>query len=347
MGLKLFDVVEKEKWHSLQEGFSNALGIHMHTVDTDGRPMPGNNQPSNFCMEIIDALNRRPGREDHYRECVNALIENIRKNDAYHYSVCPMGDVFLYGIPIELDKNLILAYVIIGPVIAGKKKTEKEYKEIAMSKGVKADYLIENISGLRSFSFNGIESIVKLFHEVAHYVLQLNYDINSLRKRFTVPGPLESVINGIYSSNYVDELLKALLEAVLHTTKSKEGSIMVLNEKKNELTIKFSRGLTADITKNTKVKIGEGISGVVARDRRPLLINDEIRDSEIKDRLKRPYIKSSIVYPLEVKNRLLGVMNINETGSKQRFNTETLDLVDTLSNLTRIALAAFPKTAVV
>lgn len=343
MNLNLFDVVEKEKWQKMQDGFSNALGICIQTVDLEARPLPGINSSNQFCLDIMNAADKNI--KGHCEECSKQLLSGIRKDKGHNYHICHVGGLYLYGIPIEIEQNITLAYVIIGPVIAGKKKSREEYNKIAEENNIKPDYLLEKIAVLKSFSFNSIDSTVELLHEVAHYIAQLNYDIKKLKKRFAVPGPLDNVINNAYSSAYVEELLNALLEASLHTTKSYAGSIMVLDENKNELTIKFSRGLDNEIAKNTKVKIGDGISGVVARDRKPLLINDSVQDSEIKDRLKRPNIKSSIVYPLEVKDRLLGVMNINDTGLAQRFNLETLDLINSLSTLAAVALAMFPKTA--
>lgn len=344
MNLNLFDIVEKEKWQKMQDGFSNALGICIQTVDLEAVPLPDINNSNQFCMDMINEADKNV--KSSCKECLKQLINNIRKDKGHNYHICSVsGGLYLYGIPIGIEQEITLAYVIVGPVIVGKKKSREEYNKIAEENNIETDYLMKKITALKSFSFNSIDATAELLHEVTHYIVQLNYDIKKLKKRFTVPGTLDNVINNAYSSAYVEEFLNALLEASLHTTKSYTGSIMVLDENKNELTIKFSRGLTSEITKNTRVKIGEGISGVVARDRRPLLINDAIHDSEIKGRLKRPNIKSSIVYPLEVKDRLLGVMNINDTGTTQRFNLETLDLINSLSNLAAVALAMFPKTA--
>jgi len=296
MNLNLFDIVEKGKWERMQNGFSNALGICIHTVDLNAKPLLGMNNSSQFCMDIMNVTDKNA--MNHYEECSKQLISSIEKDKSYNYHVCPIGKLYLYGIPIEIKEKVTLAYVIIGPVIVGKKKSAEEYRKIAEDNNIEPDYLVERISALRSFTFNSIDATVELLREVAHYILQLNYDIKRLKKRFAVPSRLHGVINDIYSSSYVEELLSALLEASLHTTKSRAGSIMILDENKKELTIKFSRGLSANIAKNTRVKMGEGISGVVARDRKPLLINDTVQDSEIKDRLKRPSIKSSIVYTL-------------------------------------------------
>jgi len=343
MSLNLFDIVEKEKWQSMQNSFSNALGISIQTVDPNAMPLSDINNMNRFCLDIMNAGTKN--NRDCFGECVKQLISSIKKDRSNNYHICYFGDVYLYGIPIEIEENSELAYEIVGPVITGKKKTEAEYRKIAEENDIKPDYLMERIAELKSVSFNNMESTAKLIHEVTHYILQLNYDIKNLRKRFTVSGPLDDVIRDIYSSGYIDELLNALLQASLDTTKSHAGSIMVLDENKNELAIKFSRGLSSEITKNTRVKVGEGISGVVARNRSPLLINDSIQNLEIKNRLKRPNIKSSIIYPLEVKNKLLGVMNINDTGSGKRFNSETLNSIGSLLNLARAALTMFPKAA--
>lgn len=336
--MNLFDIIEKQKWHKMQEGFKNALGLCIQTVDLNGKPLPGINEPSSFCLDMMK-LSGKKGITN-YESCIPSLIDKVKVTKGENHCSCIFG-MQLYSIPIDVREEGIVAYVVVGPVLH-KQKDIKEYKKIAKENNIPLERLMDGVQGLKRFSFGSIESALELLREVAHYIVQLSYDSNRLKERFNVPHALDNLIKELYSSVYFDELLNTLLDASLHTTKGNTGSIMLLDHDTNELSVKFSRGLRGDIAKKIKVRIGDGISGIAARDKKPLLIDKDIKDVTIKNRLKRPHIKSSIVYPLEVQDRLFGVMNINNTDSKRRFSPETLDLVGDLTRLTQVALRSFP-----
>jgi len=338
--MHLFDIIEKEKWQKMQNGFSKALGICIRTVDLEGAPFPSINTPSQFCLNITQDM-PKDGRTWH-DGCIPRLIRKIREGRSNNFLVGPFRE-YLYGILIEIKEEGTLAYVIIGPVLLQKQKRLDEYIKIASDNKISTDSLLNHIANLKRFTFNNIESTVQLLHEVAHYIVQLNYDTKRLKDKFIgASGALDNLVKDIYSSACFDELLNALLDISLHTTKGNSGSIMLLNQARKELSIKFSRGLKEDIVKTGRTKVGSGLSGLVAKNGRPLLINDSLKDAKVKNRLKRPYIKSSILYPLEARNRLFGVLNLNNTDSKRRFDSETLDLIGSLTHLTQIALRQFP-----
>lgn len=338
--MKLFDVVDREKWKKIQNGFSKALGFCIRTVDPEGNPIPGINEPNTFCLDIINQLPK--GLKFEHEKCLSRLTSKSQKDKGIGYHIGPFGE-YIYCIPVEIDSGVVLAYIVIGPLYLQKIKDADHYRDIAKRHNIPLDYLMDRLSGLKRFSFNNIDSIVGLLHEITHYVVQLSYDTKRIKEQFSgIPKKLDNVVKDIYSSMCFEELLNALLDVSLNTTKGSSGSIMLVGDGKDELSVKFSRGLDEDMVKKSRVKIGNGISGLVAKNRTPLLIDDSIKDSKIKNRLKRPYIASSIIYPLEARNQLLGVLNINNTNKKKRFSADTLELVDNLTRLAKIALTNFP-----
>ena len=333
--MNLFNVIDKAIWRRMQEGFSKALGVSINTTDQAGNLLPGINQPNTFFLEL--------GGASHYKECISHLISKMAENSSENFIECQFG-VYLYGVPIDIKReNIRLGYFIVGPALIQKARALDEYERLAEELNISPEKLTNNMLSLKKFSFSGIESTVELLNEVANDMVQLSYDSNSLKERFGVPRRVDELIKGLYSSMYSDGLLKALLDVSLHTSNGSAGSIMLMDHATNELSIKFSKGMKDDITQKARVKMGEGIAGVVAENRKPILIDDAMQDSKIKNRLKRPNIKSSIVYPLEIKNRLFGVMNINDTDSAHRFNTETLNVISSLTNLTEVALSMFAR----
>ncbi|MDP2911051.1 MAG: PocR ligand-binding domain-containing protein [Candidatus Omnitrophota bacterium] len=331
--MNLFDVIEEARWRRMQEGFSKALGISINTVDQAGNLLPVINQPNTFCLEL--------GGASHYKKCISHLISKITEDSSENFVVCQFG-VYLYGVPIDIKRdNVRLGYFIVGPALIQKAKTLEEYERLAEELNISPEKLTNNILSLKKFSFAGIESTVELLNEVANDMIQLSYDSGKIKKRFGVPKAVDDLIKELYLSMYSDGLLKALLDVSLHTSNGSAGSIMILDQATNELSIKFSKGMNEGIAQKARVKMGEGIAGVVAENRKPMLIDDTMQNSKIKNRLKRPDIKSSIICPLEVKNRLFGVMNLNNTDSDKKFSLDTLDLINNLTRLTKTALEMF------
>ena len=67
-----------------------------------------------------------------------------------------------------------------------------------------------------------------------------------------------------------------LLDVALKMTNTECGSIMVVDqEKQGDLTIKVSRGLNEERVKNTRVRIGEGIAGLAAKENKPFVIHGQ------------------------------------------------------------------------
>jgi GAF domain-containing protein len=108
---------------------------------------------------------------------------------------------------------------------------------------------------------------------------------------------------------------------------------------REELSIFASRGLDPQFDRSYKVKIGEGIAGVVARDRRPVLVEDIENAVGFQDLKRDRYkTKSFISCPIISNNKLLGVLNINDKKDGTPFNDDEFELLKTLANHAAIAL---------
>jgi len=108
------------------------------------------------------------------------------------------------------------------------------------------------------------------------------------------------------------ELFEHVLNVCIKIFKAEGGSVMLFTREKEELTIKSSEGLKADIVKKAKVNYGESIAGWVAQELEPLLIIGENKDPRFTSmKEKTRVIKDSIVAPICVGNRVFGVISLN------------------------------------
>lgn len=89
---------------------------------------------------------------------------------------------------------------------------------------------------------------------------------------------------------------------------------MLTHGNSQELTIKTARGLKKEIIKNTRVRLGTGVSGKVATDVHPLYIKGIHKDRRTlvnpEDLIKKE-IDHSFIIPLKLDHGTIGTININ------------------------------------
>jgi signal transduction histidine kinase len=102
-----------------------------------------------------------------------------------------------------------------------------------------------------------------------------------------------------------------------------DGVSIMLADDAGQLSVRSSIGLT-EAAKKDKKKVGEGISGHVAKTGQPLLLTGQVRDQRFAG--NDPSIGESIVAPLRADDRTIGVVSIKHTAmAKDRFNQSSVE----------------------
>src|SRR5436309_2195909 len=115
------------------------------------------------------------------------------------------------------------------------------------------------------------------------------------------------------------------------------GSIMVVDEEAHELRIAFADGLTPEIVRTSRQRLGEGVAGKVALDGKPLIINDRVTDPRFRDGRQRSQIVAAMCAPLKVDGRTIGVLNVSSDKAGTAFQDEDLarlvEIADQISGI--------------
>ena len=106
----------------------------------------------------------------------------------------------------------------------------------------------------------------------------------------------------------LDTTLSRVAELVRKVIDYEIFAILLLNEKTQDLRIRFQVGYSRDVAERIRVKVGEGVSGVAAQRREPVLISDVTNDPRYISAV--PNVRSELALPLIVKNRVIGVIDI-------------------------------------
>ena len=150
--------------------------------------------------------------------------------------------------------------------------------------------------------------------------------------------PIFEVNKKLLSELDINSLLKIIVEESSRYTSCDRASLMLL-EDDGSLILKASLGLAVDSDTAIRIKTGEGISGWVAENREPLLLN---KDSDIpenlRDMMKSQEIRSALCIPIIIKEKLHGVLNLSKTTDSQPFTHSDMDMVSVLCGQAAIAL---------
>ncbi len=85
-------------------------------------------------------------------------------------------------------------------------------------------------------------------------------------------------------------------------------AILLLNEKTQELRFRFQVGHARDVVEGLRIKVGEGVTGAAAQRREAVLVGDVTKEPHYISAV--PRVRSELAVPLIVKNRVIGVIDI-------------------------------------
>lgn len=147
---------------------------------------------------------------------------------------------------------------------------------------------------------------------------------------------LSRALRTIQSSANTKELYLASLNQTLGFLEAERGSVLIFNVENKELILKISRGQEETLNNfaNIKQKIGEGVAGLVAQERKPMLVKDTRKNPYFKkenSRLAHYKTNSFLSAPLFIKDTLIGVINITDKSSGKKFSDADLDYLTMIS----------------
>jgi signal transduction histidine kinase len=139
---------------------------------------------------------------------------------------------------------------------------------------------------------------------------------------------LYSLSRVISSTLEPQEVLNLIIDAAVKITSATTGSLMLIDTDSGVLNIEVARGFPPRVVSDTKLKIGEGVTGWVAKEGKPLLVPDVTKDGKYVKIDKD--IKSELAVPLIIEGEVIGVVNVDST-TTSAFTHEDMELLSTLA----------------
>jgi len=313
--ISLRSLASNKDWQEMQNSFSEVSGIGIRVLEEDGRIFT---TPSNIPRLCAEFLKNHPHAKNN-ESCLPTFLGgkgSIDKNLSYS---CHHQSLRNFIVPLRLsDGSKVIGYIILGPVILIGRDKKEDYAQLAEALDIRLDDLWSMILEIKVVSLRGIKSIIRFIEDITKFAIKSSHS---------------TILKEDIQLTKLNKVFNILLDVAFEISQADIGSIMGINEDEQDMTIRSSRGIPEEIINNTRVKLGEGISGIAAKEGRPFLINEKA-DNRIKSYLSRPYIGSSMVLPIKTEDKVVGVMNLGALKSSEvKFSQDNIQAITKLMQL--------------
>jgi len=149
--------------------------------------------------------------------------------------------------------------------------------------------------------------------------------------------------NRILSSSLkIEDVLESVMTYATKVVKAEASSLLLLDEKKNELYFDVALGTAKEETiKRIRLKVGEGVAGWVAEKKEPLIVNDVSKDQRFTQKVDKSTkfkTKSILAVPLLAKGKLIGVIEALNKKKNKSFTRPDKEVFEAFASQAAIAI---------
>ncbi|MBL7073177.1 MAG: GAF domain-containing protein [Candidatus Omnitrophica bacterium] len=150
---------------------------------------------------------------------------------------------------------------------------------------------------------------------------------------------LTKISKAITSDLYLEDILKLIVNLTAGVMKAKICALWLLDENSGTLKIRATQALSQEYLRERSLKVGEGIVGLVAKEKKAITISDISKDKRYKEKTlaKKENLISMLSLPMVVKDKVIGVINVYTT-RKYKFTKSDMDLLSAAANQAAVAI---------
>ena len=159
-----------------------------------------------------------------------------------------------------------------------------------------------------------------------------------LERRMRVAYHLQALTEQVNSAD-PEEAYATILRHSTELLASERASLLLFDEAAGQLEVKAAVGPRAKAARDARLNEGEGVSGRVLREGRPLVVRDLTAAGQQPAPAERRYKSESFIsYPLTVGGRKVGVLNVTDKAAGGAYDDLDLNLLDMLAPQMALAL---------
>lgn len=186
-------------------------------------------------------------------------------------------------------------------------------------------------------------NLISLVQEQLQVELMLRYELQNtleeLISKYEELTVLYESAETVATVMNLEEVSRLILEQAAEILDVAQGSLMLLNDEGDTLEVVAAKGMREDTVGKVRVPLGEDISGRVAQTGKPILIEDLSAHPEFARPSRAEEDGTSLIsVPLRVRDRILGVLNVNNKVNGEPFTSGDLKMLMALAQLAAISI---------
>jgi PAS domain S-box-containing protein len=179
--------------------------------------------------------------------------------------------------------------------------------------------------------------LLSLFAQQAAIAISNARLLGTERQRADELDALRTTMAEITAELELSTLLQAIVQRASVLLNSKGGELALYDEASQQVRVVVSQGLGEDYV-GARHKLGEGAMGRSAQTRESLIIEDYATWDGRAPQYADPKFHAAMAAPLEVRNRLVGVIDVIDTDPDRRFTSADLHLLNLFARQAAIAI---------
>jgi diguanylate cyclase (GGDEF)-like protein len=188
---------------------------------------------------------------------------------------------------------------------------------------------------MKPVSADEIGELTQIFDEMRINIKNTKADLDDKIKQLST---LYEVGKAVTSELNFVKLQNMILDIVAKVLKAEKGSLMLIDDAEKTLTIGVAIGLSDEITRDTRLEVGDSVAGWVVKNRKFLFVKNVEEDEEFLN-IKKQNVKAGTLMcaPLISKDKIMGALNVSKS-TPGSFSDNDFELFVNLANQVAIAI---------
>lgn len=335
-------------WLRLQKSLADKNNISLVTLTRDSAAVGRIENDNSICQSMRIS-------EEHARfcsaDCARAYSRAVDEGRTIHYR-CHAG-LHCFASPVQVDKEQIV--VLGGRVFTSTSEYSQFLNRYSELDEVRTGQSLKNIKFIHPHDLRDSAELVTSTAQchfqsarLAPAMRQAEYEksdssiSHSQTESIRLPDHVENrnrsitrfydFLRTIASTLDSQKVYPAMLTKLGEIMSTGRTSLMILDERSNELVLEATIGANIDSPAPVRIKLGESVAGLVIENGSPLLVRYADTDARIPYPGRFNYkTKSFISFPIMLGPRKVGVINLTDRLDGAPYSEDDLSLLELMS----------------